>query len=237
MSKDTIIDPEWEKENELRGAWGTRSRPRRGEPEDLDPFGVDKRDPEPEFVIEPKAGDGDLPSAGAGHGACDRDEEPDEPPFDPDEPAGEPGRAPRAVEPRPADRRPGDGEAPQPETAPEPDPFARPEEDRAVSKMKEYLGMMLSGSILTRTEVRRAYPYLIFIAFLMLLYISSVFRMQQLHRREQELSRQVKELRATSLELASRRMNLTRQSRVIEELQRREIPLEESLTPPRIVEK
>ncbi len=210
MAKDTIIDPEWEKENELRGNWGTRPRPRREEPEDLDPFG---EKPQDGYAIGPGPA-----------------REP-EPPFEPDpqpesvrRDTGHPG--PESVRRENASR---------PE--PEPDPFAQPEEDRVASKTKAYIGMLLSGSILTRTEVRRSYPYLIFVAFLMLLYISSVFRMQQLHRREQELSRQVKELRAMSLELASERMNATRQSHIISELEERGIPLKESTDPPKIIAK
>ncbi len=185
MAKDIIIDPEWEKQNELRGAWS--ARPRRDEPEDLDPFGVDR--PQESGVLEP-----------------------DEPPFDPDP---QPTAAPAPPEP-------------------EPDPFTEPEPE-TVSRTKQYIGMILSGSILTKAEVRNVYPYLIAVAVLMMAYIASVFRMQELHRREIQLTRQVKELRATSLELASQRMLYTRQSNIIEELEKRGIPLGEAVTPPKVV--
>ncbi len=205
MSKEVIIDPEWEKEEDAREM--PRSRPRRVDSFDPDPFGVERV----EAVAE---------------------HDPDsDPPFDPDEqfedrkPAAKARREPlRAAQPEPE---------PQPE---EPDSFAEPEE-RLVSRTKQYIGMLLSGSILTRAEVRRAYPYMILVAFLMLLYISSVFRMQQLHRREAELQREVKALRAKALETSSRRMSYTRQSHIIEQLRERGIVLEEALTPPKIIDK
>ena len=108
---------------------------------------------------------------------------------------------------------------------------------RPRSRIAEFLLSIVSGNFLSRAEVRKTYPYLLFIAFLMLLYISNIFRMQQLYRRHERLTVQVRELRAKSLSLASQKMNATRQSRVLEELQQRGIPLHESLAPNRVIPK
>lgn len=107
--------------------------------------------------------------------------------------------------------------------------------ERRRSRIGEYLGMLLSGSILGRDEARRAYPYMVLVALLMLLYISSVFRMQQLRRHELDLAREVKELRAASIALSARRMAATRQSAILERIQQRELPLEELTTPPKVI--
>ena len=88
-----------------------------------------------------------------------------------------------------------------------------------------------------RAEVRRQYPYVLFMALLMFLYIANGFHIQKLHRRHDRLTEQVKELRARSLTVSSLRMISTRQSEIIRELELRGIPLEESLSPPKVIEK
>ena len=99
------------------------------------------------------------------------------------------------------------------------------------------LAQVLSGSILTRVEVRRMYPYVLFIVVLMFLYIANGYHIQKLHRRHERLTEQVKELRSRSLTISSIRMTQTRQSEIIKQLEERGIPLEESLIPPKIIDK
>ena len=99
------------------------------------------------------------------------------------------------------------------------------------------LAQVLSGSILTRVEVRRMYPYVLFIVVLMFLYIANGYHIQKLHRRHDRLIEQVKELRSRSLTISSIRMTQTRQSEIIKQLEERGIPLEESLIPPKIIDK
>ena len=88
-----------------------------------------------------------------------------------------------------------------------------------------------------RAEVRRQYPYVLFMALLMFLYIANGFHIQKLPRGRDRLTEQVKELRARSLTVSSLRMISTRQSEIIRELELRGIPLEESLSPPKVIEK
>ena len=99
------------------------------------------------------------------------------------------------------------------------------------------LAQVLSGSILTRVEVRRMYPYVLFIVVLMFLYIANGYHIQKLHRRHDRLTEQVKELRSHSLTISSIRMTQTRQSEIIKQLEERGIPLAESLIPPKIIDK
>ena len=80
-------------------------------------------------------------------------------------------------------------------------------------------------------------PYVLFIAVLMFLYIANGYHIQKLHRRHDRISEQIKELRSRSLTLSSIRMTATRQSEIIKELEARGIPLQESLTPPKIIDK
>ncbi|MCL2560908.1 MAG: FtsL-like putative cell division protein [Rikenellaceae bacterium] len=94
---------------------------------------------------------------------------------------------------------------------------------------------VLTGSILSRSGVTRTYPFLVFVACLMFLYIANIFRTQYTYREYARLTEQVKELRAKSLTIASDKMRATRQSNIITELERRRIPLHESLTPNRVI--
>ncbi len=97
------------------------------------------------------------------------------------------------------------------------------------------LGAFLSGNILSRSEVRRAYPYMIFVVAFMFLYIYNAFRTQYVYREHADLTEQVKALRSKSITIASEKMQATRQSNIIEELKRRRIPLRESLTPNKVI--
>lgn len=111
-----------------------------------------------------------------------------------------------------------------------------PNGPRQPSRLEQYAGQVLSGNILTRAEVRRYYPYVFFMAGLMLLYIANGYNIQKLHRRHDRLAEQIKELRARSLTLSSMRMSATRQSEIIRQLDQRGIPLHESLSPPKVIE-
>lgn len=117
------------------------------------------------------------------------------------------------------------------------DPPFEEEPLRGPSRLERYVGQILSGSILTRAEVRRQYPYVLFTAVLMFLYIANGFHIQKLHRRHEKLTAQVKELRARSLTVSSLRMISTRRSEILRRLEERGIPLDESVAPPKIIDK
>lgn len=109
--------------------------------------------------------------------------------------------------------------------------------EKRPSRFSSFLMSFVSGNILSRQEVRRVYPYLLFIAFLAFVYIGNVFRMQSLYRRHDRLTEEVRELRAKSMTIASEKMRATRQSNIIREIERRGLPLKESLTPNRTIQR
>lgn len=108
---------------------------------------------------------------------------------------------------------------------------------RSTALVESLFAEVLSGSILTRSEVRRYYPYVLFITALMFLYIANGYHIQRLHRQSDRLEEQVKELRVRSLTISSLRMVATRQSEVMRALSERGIALEESVVPPKVVER
>lgn len=110
-------------------------------------------------------------------------------------------------------------------------PVSRP------SRFERYVRRVISGSILADAEVQKHYPYVLFMAVLMFLYIANGFHTQKLHRQHERLTARVKELRAQSLTISSQRMIATRQSEIIRELEERGIPLDELVSPPKIIDK
>lgn len=103
--------------------------------------------------------------------------------------------------------------------------------------VSEMIISILSGNILSRSEVTRTYPYMIFISVLAFIYIANIFRTQSIYREHAALTEQVKKLRAESMTIASEKMKATRQSNIMVELARRGIPLEESLAPNKVIPK
>ena len=109
------------------------------------------------------------------------------------------------------------------------------DEPRRRSKLEEAIKAFMTGNILSSAGVIRTYPYLVFIAFLAFLYIGNIFSMQRLHRQQAALTREVRELRTKSMTIASECMQATRQSNIIREIEKRGIPLKESLEPNRVI--
>lgn len=201
MPKDTIIDPEWELEQQRR-----LKETLRGTEEFASGLHFRRGEPEEDVVVLGEDVPEGAACAPAGSSAGTKEEE--------------------------------DGPDTSGASAASPDREDDEEASAAPpSRLKEYIGSLLSGNILSKSEVRRLYPYLLFVAFLMLLYISNVFRMQHLHRRHDALVKEVKELRAKSLTISAMRMNSTRQSEIIRELEVRGIDLQESLVPPKVIGK
>ena len=132
---------------------------------------------------------------------------------EPEEIAGE---EPVAAEPAAASPK-----QPEPSTR----PVSRP------SRFERYVRRVISGRILADAEVQKHYPYVLFMAVLMFLYIANGFHTQKLHRQHERLTARVKELRAQSLTISSQR------SEIIRELEERGIPLDELVSPPKIIDK
>lgn len=118
---------------------------------------------------------------------------------------------------------------------PDEEPRMTEDEPRRRSKLEEAIKAFMTGNILSSAGVIRTYPYLVFIAFLAFLYIGNIFSMQRLHRQQTALTREVRELRTKSMTIASECMQATRQSNIIREIEKRGIPLKESLEPNRVI--
>ena len=246
MKKDTVIDPQWEEEERLREA----EREARRHPKRYARQQHALAETEGIHVVSDMIAPWDEPvhaeekrpprrNEDFRNDAPYIEEEANEMWLDPHNDTGVAGQGKEEVILESRSEQGGD--LPGAALRPENDSSAPDEEDTPErppskwTKVKENIGSWLSGNILSHGEVLRLYPYLLTVAALMLFYISNIFYMQQLYRRQATLARDVKELRAKSLTVSSLRMTSTRQSEIIRELRRRGIELEELLEPPKVV--
>lgn len=103
-------------------------------------------------------------------------------------------------------------------------------------RIKRQAAEFVTGNIFSKKEFQSRMPYVIFLSILTILYIFNGFYINGLHSNSIKLSNQVKELRAKSMTLKSIRMSSTRQSYLIKQIEERGLTLEESLTPPKVID-
>ncbi len=97
---------------------------------------------------------------------------------------------------------------------------------RAAERKRAVRGV-LTGSILSSETLRRAWPYLLGFAVLLILYIGFTFHLQRLHLEAQRLEGQVRELEIRALGHTAERVRETRRSAVVKRLENKRIPLKE----------
>ena len=110
------------------------------------------------------------------------------------------------------------------------------EERQPKSKAARTAREVITGDILDNKRLRRWYPLVLYCIFLVFLYIGHTFNYQRLQRLEIQQRMELNKERSRAMVFSSMRMNASRHSRIIEEIQRRGIRLEESTSPPKTVE-
>ncbi|MEA1896762.1 MAG: FtsL-like putative cell division protein [Bacteroidota bacterium] len=98
---------------------------------------------------------------------------------------------------------------------------------------KGILKEVFDGSILTRDAVARQLPYLVFLAFLALVYIGNRYHAEKIVREESGLQNEIKELRAKSISIAAELMDVSRQSEVSRLIAEKGMDLKEAVRPPK----
>jgi cell division protein FtsL len=100
---------------------------------------------------------------------------------------------------------------------------------KRIGSLKELLG----GSLLTREKVVRQLPYILFLTLLAFIYIGNRYHAEKLVRKNSELQEEVKELRAEAITTSAELMSLSQQSQVIKLIRKKNLGLEQSVTPPK----
>ncbi|MFO8002233.1 MAG: FtsL-like putative cell division protein [Marinilabilia sp.] len=94
----------------------------------------------------------------------------------------------------------------------------------------------LHGRFLAEKGIGRHWGYLAFIVFLGVLYIGNRYQMEHLLDRQARLLDDLKDLKYEAITTSSELMNMSKQSEVMERVQKEGIELEVLKTPPRKLE-
>lgn len=91
---------------------------------------------------------------------------------------------------------------------------------------------VLNGNMLTRDSVVNHLPFLLFLALLALIYIANGYMAESNVRKMNVLQNEIKELRSEQISIKSELNNTIIESELKNIIARREMGLEESVTPP-----
>jgi len=91
---------------------------------------------------------------------------------------------------------------------------------------------LIDGSVLTRNWVVKQLPFIIFLTFLAILYITNRYHAERVVRETVKMQHEVKELRFESIATASDLMYISKQSEVARMVQKKKLGLEELVEPP-----
>ncbi len=92
---------------------------------------------------------------------------------------------------------------------------------------------LVDGTFLTRKSVTAQLPFIFFLAFLGIIYISNTYHADMLRRRIEVLRVETRELRSKAIFMSSELMKLSRQTEVADEVSKRGLGLKESIEPPK----
>jgi cell division protein FtsL len=92
---------------------------------------------------------------------------------------------------------------------------------------------LIDGTFLTRKSVMRQMPFILFLVFLSLLYISNRYHAEMLKREISSLRDETGELRSKAIFISSELMKVSRQTEVADEVEKKGLNLKESQVPPK----
>ena len=98
---------------------------------------------------------------------------------------------------------------------------------------KGFIRELLDGSVLTKGLVTRQLPYLIFLTLLAIIYIGNRYNAEKIVRQTVVLQNKIKELRAESVSISAKLMDISKQSEVSKLVSERGMDLIESMEPPK----
>lgn len=90
----------------------------------------------------------------------------------------------------------------------------------------------LDGTVITRKNVVKQLPFLVFLCLIGIVYIGNRYHAEKVVRDITKMQEEVKNLRAEEITTASELMKISRQSEVIKLIKEKELGLEESTEPP-----
>jgi len=95
---------------------------------------------------------------------------------------------------------------------------------------------VIDGSLLAAESVTKQVPFVLFLTFWAIIYISNRYAAEKLVRNTKKLENEIKELRSEAIATASELMDRSKRSEVAKEIERRGMGLIEPENPPFIIE-
>nr|AOE12581.1 cell division protein FtsL [uncultured bacterium]CCF99925.1 conserved hypothetical protein [uncultured Flavobacteriia bacterium] len=106
------------------------------------------------------------------------------------------------------------------------------EEQKTFKLFRPFI-QLVNGNVLTRERVVQALPFLIYMAFMGLVYISNGFLAESAVRAINKTTSEIKELRSEYITSKSDLIYESKQSQVVDLLNERDMGLKESFDPPK----
>ncbi len=98
--------------------------------------------------------------------------------------------------------------------------------------MLKMIKSILLGDLLRHKVVTKRAPAIAYIALLMIIYIYNIFYTHHKYRQIIRLEQEISHLEVISTTMQSKRVSLTRQSYIIQQIEKRQIPIFEGEQPP-----
>ena len=99
--------------------------------------------------------------------------------------------------------------------------------------MRFTLADILSGRFLSEGSFVKRLPAVLYIVLLTIIYMYNIFDGQKRYREILRVEREIARLKVTATTLQAQRISATKESRIMEEIARRNIPLFETTVPPK----
>lgn len=95
---------------------------------------------------------------------------------------------------------------------------------------------ILDGNILTKKFIQKQYGLLVMIAVLLFVYVDNRYSCETQMKRENQLKKELKELKYESLTISAELMQMSRRSNVLRQVNERGLNLVESTDPPILID-
>jgi cell division protein FtsL len=106
-------------------------------------------------------------------------------------------------------------------------------EARQKSPASTIMRGMIDGSLLTRKSFTGQLPFVFFLAFMAMMYISNRYHADKLRYKTRMAKNELSDLRARSIFISAELMKLSRQTEVAEEVKKLGLTIKESEVPPK----
>ncbi len=113
------------------------------------------------------------------------------------------------------------------------EPEAGKEEQSKKTGSSSAIRGLIDGSLLTQKSFLGQLPFVFFLAFIAMLYISNRYHAERLRNRIRSTKTELSDLRAQSIFISAELMKMSRQTEVAEEVKKHGLSIRESEVPPK----